>query len=260
MKSDPENLSLEETAADETPLEESIVNYLGNKQRLKAMGVLGSTLVGTILFKEQVPDIAEYFQHLVPWLSNELISFGVNTSTYTACAPLGFLVSNYANNEEVRKKELLGQVAFSAGWSVLRHYCYGEMSSFDEVTAENTLLKLGTYTAYYALAVSAYRGFSEYWHNVCDGMKTSEALGSVKGGLSKLRDLAKDPNMQYNLALNLVNMFNPWTESRPTLAAIGTIHQNMSIVKHSHKRKHGFFSYIKDIVLGKNDHYKTEGS
>ena len=111
-------------------------------------------------------------------------------------------------------------------------------------------LKTSLYTAYYAAYGGLYAAFSEYWHKVCTGSPRLEAIKGVgKNFGKKLNAIAKDSNIQFNLALNLVNMFNPWVESRPTVGGALLIDYNMNVVKHSHERMHGFLGYLKSIVV-----------
>jgi len=233
----------------------SVGKYLFDKKRLKSVGVLGGTIAAVAIFKDKMPAIEEYFRHTFPWLSNEAVSFAVDTLTYTVCAPLGFLMSNYANNKKVSKKEIIGQIAYSGAWSIFRHYVYSGLSNFDEVTPMNVSVKGGLYAAYYALAVGAYALFSDLWRKTSNGVDSITALKEIPNSLKKLKNLVTDPNLQYNMVLNLANIYNPWVKIRPTLAAALTIDQNMNVIKHSHERRHGFLSYLKEVFS--NNSYKN---
>ena len=121
-------------------------------------------------------------------------------------------------------------------------------------TPVNVSLKTGLYTVYYATYGGLYAAFSEFWSRVCHGSPYLKAIRGVgKNFGKKLKALAKDPGIQFNLALNLVNMFNPWVESRPTVGGALLIDYNMNVVKHSHERKYGFWSYLKSIFSRNND-------
>ena len=227
----------------------AVSKYLTNKQRLKAMAILGGTIAGVAILKDKLPAVTEYIRDFLPFLSKEGVSLTVDTLTNTLMAPLGYLLSNYAHGKELSKKEFLGHVAFAGAWGVARHYVYDGLSNFDEITPMDVSLKTSLYTLYYAAYGGLYATFSEYWHKVCEGASKLKAIKGVgKNFKEKLNSLAKDSGIQLNLALNLLNMFNPWVESRPTFAGGLLIQYNMDIIKHAdEKREVGFIGYLKSI-------------
>lgn len=229
----------------------AVFNYLTNKQRLKAIAVLGGTIGGVAVLKDRLPEVTEYIRDNLPFLSKERVSLIVDTLTNTLLAPLGYLLSNYAHGKKLSKKEFLGHVAFAGAWGVARHYVYSGLSNFDKITPPNVSLKISLYTLYYAVYGGLYSAFTEYWSQVCRGVSKLRLSEVGKNFKERLDDLAKDPGIQLNLALNILNMFNPWKESRPTAAGALLIPYNMDIIKHADKeRRIGFLNYLKAIFIG----------
>jgi hypothetical protein len=233
--------------------------FIVEPERLKAIAVLGATGGGVYLLRENIPKITESLRRNLPWLSNETVSLSIDTLTNTLTAPIGFLLSNYANDKNTTKKELLGQIAFAFAWGALRHYVYEGLSNFDDINLASASSKVSLYTAYYAAYGALYAAFSEFWSRVCGGASYISAIKGVgNNAKEKLRNLAKDSGIQLNLALNIANMFNPWVESRPTVAGLLLIDYNTNVIKHSHKRVYGFLDYFKK-VLRSNDYTNSKG-
>ncbi|MBI2138946.1 hypothetical protein HYU13_05115 [Candidatus Woesearchaeota archaeon] len=231
-------------------LEGKVKNFSKGKNNLKALAVLVGTGAAVAIFREQSAAITGYFRENIPYLSNEAVSLTVDTITNTLTAPLGFLLSSYAHGADLRRKEFFGQVAFAGMWGALRHYVYAGLSNFDEIDAANASIKTSLYSAYFLAYGGIYLKFSEWWHKVCEGDSWLQAAQSIgKDFKEEMRKMWIDPNIQFNFALNIANMFNPWVESRPTVAGVLLIDYNMNIVKHSHKREHGFWQYLKEVLV-----------
>lgn len=227
------------------------VDYLSDRERLKAIAVLGGCIAGLAYFREKLPTFTEYFRDKFPSLSDETISLGVDTLANTIGAPIGFVASSYVNNANINKKELAGQVAFAIVWGAIRHYVYEGLSNFDDITLSDASLKTGLYTAYYAAYGALYVTFSDFLHRISHGEPVSKAAGVLKriDMGNRFRAISLDAKIQFNLALNIANMFNPWVESRPTAASVLLIDYNMSILRHSHKRVNDAWSYLKKTFL-----------
>ena len=118
-------------------IESRLEDTPSNKKRLQAIAIVSASIAGVALFRNELPEITEYFRNTFPSLSNETVSLAVDSIGNTLMAPLGFLLSNYAHDRKLDKKELLGQVAFAAAWGVIRHYVYNGLRNFDEVTPKN---------------------------------------------------------------------------------------------------------------------------
>ncbi|MBN1157367.1 hypothetical protein JXA85_07115 [Candidatus Woesearchaeota archaeon] len=207
-------------------------NYLSDPVRLKAIGALVGCVAGITMLKNSLPEITEYFREIFPSLTKETISLAVDTVSNTVLAPIGFWISEYAHNNRLNKKEFAGQVAFAFLWGIARHYVYTGLSNFDELTTPNALLKTSLYTAYYTIYGGIYGTFTVWLKKACSGIDSSEeAKGFDKNLKKKLYALAKDPETQFNWALNVLNMFNPWTESRAPIAGGLLIHYNTRILK-----------------------------
>lgn len=245
------------TAPEGTPSSKAVrvYNYLSNRQRLKAIGVLGGTIAGVAILKDKLPEITHYCENMLPFLSNEAVSLTIDTIANTVLAPIGFLLSGYAHNTKLNKKEFLGQVAFAAGWGVIRHYVYSGLRNFDEITLMNVSLKTGLYTVYYVAYGGLYATFSEYWSKVCSGIPHLEAIKGIgKNFGKKLKALSRDAEIQLNLALNIANMFNPLVESRPSVGGGLLIQYNMGVLKHAdNEKKLGFLGYLKSIFSRDKD-------
>lgn len=223
-----------------------IWDYVSDKRRLTSIAVLGGTIAGTAFLGDKSNDIGDYFRTLVPWLSDKTISLIWDSAINAVIAPIGFLLSNYANENRLNKKEFAGQVAFAAMWGAIRHYAYSGLSHFDGINAADMSSKLGLFTAYSAFYAGFYASFSEYLSKVCQGVSHLKALkGVFKNFREKPVALVKDPDVQLGYSLTAANMFNPWMESRPTIGAALLLIYNMGVIKHSHGRRRGFLDYVK---------------
>jgi len=237
----------------------STYDYLTNRQRLKALAVLGGTIGGALVLGDKLNDAREYFNALLPSqpVLRELITLTIDTTTNAITAPLGFFLSNYAHGKKLSKKECVGQVAFALAWGLTRHYVYSGLNNLE--VAPRIPLYIGYYFAYGGL----YAIFSEYWRKVCEGIPHLEAIkGTSKKFKNKFKDILKDGQIQFNLALNILNIvLNPVDASKPTVAGFLLIDYDMSIVRHSHERMYGFWGYLRSVLASnKYDNKKTTPS
>ncbi|MBU0757026.1 MAG: hypothetical protein KKF44_03095 [Nanoarchaeota archaeon] len=239
-------LAIDETIIDpkKSSFFDKFKDYVFNKERLKGIAVVGGTIAGLAVFGEYLPVIEQYIQNLLPFLSNDLVSLAVDVVSFTLLAPMGFLISNYANNKDVSKREIAGQVGYLGALSFLRHYVYSGLSNFDEVTPMNVVLKAALYSAYYMASVGAYGVFTDYWHKKCSDLDVK-----LKECLPTFRRIYTEPELQKNMLLNIALMYLPASRLRPLFASVLTIHQNVTVAKTADtSRKVGFFDYLKQLI------------
>jgi hypothetical protein len=154
------------------------------------------------------------------------------------------------NEKYLSRKELALEVGFSFAWGIVRHYVYEGLSNFDDINLADASLKTGLYTAYYVMYGGIYAAWSDFRNRVSSGATSRSALYDVKTGILRtLKGMVRDGGLQLNLVSNIANMFNPWVESRPSIASGLIIILNAGIMKHSTEREYGFWGYLKKTFI-----------
>jgi len=176
---------------------------------------------------------------------------GLDIVSNTLLAPVGFVISSYANGRNISSKELLGQVAFAAAWGAVRHQAYIHgFNQFDNpVSFENVAKKtlwFMPYTWFYAYLYTAYSAVNAKWANGRSLRDTATYKDALKGKFSP--DIMKDGTLWINIGLHLSNLYlNPAPNTKGVVGGLFLVLYNSRVLKYSHEHKQGFLDYVKSI-------------
>lgn len=221
------------------------------REHLKGLGILAGSLATTFILRGELPQYIDYFNQKLPWLSNDDIVLGLDIISNTILAPVGFVISSYANGRKITPKELFGQVAFAAAWGIARHWAYIHgFNQFDyPVTLENVTKKtlwFMPYTWFYAYLYTAYSAMLAQRASGSSLRDPNTYKSALKDKLSL--DLIKDGTLWTNIGLNLSNLYlNPAPNSKGVIAGLLVVLYNSRVLRYSHEHKQGVLDYIRSI-------------